>query len=180
MSFMMSHGTCAWAIKQLSAASGGDTLVQLLLGGTRTCMNRCTGAPRLREPTSFKHSWLGCFSSSACVRIRRRTHYTLRTAQERRVLPKEYRLHRTIVPFGALSKELLFTSPETVPMRRPTSFLCGACHIYMYIVLRKILNTLEIHWPWSISLIGYSMVHCFHWGISWILILFGPVNHSIF
>ena len=95
-------------------------------------MNRRAGAPALREPTSFKHSWLGCFSSPACVRVRRRTHYTPRTARERRVLPKEYRLHRTVVPFGwcpcALSIELLFTSPETAPTRRPTSFLRGACH----------------------------------------------------
>ena len=35
---------------------GRDTLVQLLLGGTRTRMNRRAGAPALREPTSFKHS----------------------------------------------------------------------------------------------------------------------------
>ena len=41
------------------------------------------------------------------------------------------------MPFGwcpcALSIELLFTSPETAPTRRPTSFLRGACHIYTQI-----------------------------------------------
>ena len=45
------------------------------------------------------------------------THqYTPRTAQECRVLPKEYRLCRTVVPFGwcpcALFIELSSTSPE--------------------------------------------------------------------
>ena len=33
-----------------------DTLVQLLLGGTRACMKRRAGVPALREPTSFKYS----------------------------------------------------------------------------------------------------------------------------
>ena len=32
MSFMMSHGTCAEAIKEPGAVSWGDSLVQLLLG----------------------------------------------------------------------------------------------------------------------------------------------------
>ena len=95
----------------------GDTLVQLLLGGTRARMKRRAGAPALREPTSFKYSWLGCSNSPACIRVCRRTHNTPRTARECHVLPKEYRLHRTVVPFGwcpfALFIELLFTSPET-------------------------------------------------------------------
>ena len=34
----------------------GDTLVQLLLGGTHARMKRHAGMPALREPTSFKYS----------------------------------------------------------------------------------------------------------------------------
>ena len=109
---------------------GKDTLVQLLLGGTRTRMNRHTGAPVLREPTSFKHSWLGCFSSPACICVRRRTHNTPRTTRECRVLPKEYCLHRTVVPFGwcpcALFIELLFTSPETQRRHGDLHHFCAA------------------------------------------------------
>ena len=116
-SFVTSHGMCAEAIKQPGATSWGTHWSQLLLGGTRARMKRRAGTPALREPTSFEYSWLGCFNSPVCVHIRRRTHNTLRTARERRVLPKEYRLHRTVVPFGwcpcALFIELLFTSPET-------------------------------------------------------------------
>ena len=30
-------------------------------------MDWCAGMPTLREPTSFKYNWLGCYNSSACI-----------------------------------------------------------------------------------------------------------------
>ena len=96
----------------------GDTLVQLSLG-KEVHMHAWIDMlvrPTLREPTSFEYNWLGCSNLPVCIHTRRRTHYTLRTARECCVLPKEYRLYRTIMPFGwcpcALFIELLFTSPE--------------------------------------------------------------------
>ena len=57
---------------------------------------------------------LVCPHASAFIDV---PYNTLRTARECRVLPKEYHLHRTVVPFGwcpcALFIELLFTSLET-------------------------------------------------------------------
>ena len=56
-------------------------------------------------------------------------------ARECRVLPKEYRLYRTVVPFGwclcALFIELLFTSPEAYHCRGDTPYFRMA-HITIF------------------------------------------------
>ena len=96
----------------------GGWLVQLLLGKEvhSAGMDWRAGVPALREPTSFKYNWLGCFNSSVCVRASGRT-ITLREWPESAVFfLREYCLCRTVVPFGwcpcALFIELLFTSLE--------------------------------------------------------------------
>ena len=76
--------------------------------------------------------------ASACLWTH---HYTPRTAWERRILPKEYRLCRTVMPFGwclcALFIELLFTSPEAYRRHGDTPYFCMAYVTYLCKMLKR-------------------------------------------
>ena len=66
---MMSFGTCAGPIIGLAPHHGEKSWFTSWWVRRYTCMHRLmhAGAPTLREPTSFKLNWLGCYNLSVSI-----------------------------------------------------------------------------------------------------------------